>query len=213
VPVFVDPEHGCLAYRKLHGVPLLDLVHGPGSAGELDLSTVVDAIGGFLAALQAAPVAEFTGLVEVDHLGMAEWRDEAAEQFAGIAGAVDPVLVPAIRSFLAAPPPAGLAVDALVFSHNDLGAEHVLVDPSTGAITGVIDWSDAAIVDPAYDHGLLYRDLGEPALARCPSALRERAVFFARCTVFEDFAYGLERGIDTYLRESRAAMAHLFARG
>jgi aminoglycoside phosphotransferase (APT) family kinase protein len=36
----------------------------------------------------------------------------------------------------------------LVLSHNDLGIEHVLVDPATLEVTGVVDWSDAAIVDP-----------------------------------------------------------------
>jgi aminoglycoside phosphotransferase (APT) family kinase protein len=43
-----------------------------------------------------------------------------------------------------------------VFSHNDLGIEHVLIDPGTWTVTGIIDWSDAAIVDPAIDFGLLY---------------------------------------------------------
>ena len=66
-----------------------------------------------------------------------------------------------VEAFLEAPPPAGRW--APVFSHNDLGIEHVLVDPGTWTVTGVIDWSDAAIVDPAVDFGLLYRDLGPAA--------------------------------------------------
>ncbi len=44
------------------------------------------------------------------------------------------------------------------------GIEHVLVEPGTATVTGIIDWSDAAMVDPAYDVGLLYRDLGPVAL-------------------------------------------------
>ncbi len=55
---------------------------------------------------------------------------------------------------------------------------------------GIIDWSDAAIVDPAYDFGLVYRDLG-PGAARVAirsyrteandiAALRQRAVFLCR---------------------------------
>src|SRR5438876_1167930 len=74
----------------------------------------------------------------------------------------DPVRRGAIGAFLAAPPPPGPG--ALVFSHNDLGIEHVLADPRTWAVTGVLDWGDAAITDPAYDIGLLYRDLGPAAL-------------------------------------------------
>jgi aminoglycoside phosphotransferase (APT) family kinase protein len=107
-----------------------------------------------------------------------------------------------------------------VFSHNDLGIEHVLVDPDTGAITGIIDRSDAAMVDPAYDVGLLYRDLGPVALDAIlrsePGAgddgLRERAVFYARCNVLEDLAYGYEAGRPEYVDKSLAALRRLFAR-
>jgi aminoglycoside phosphotransferase (APT) family kinase protein len=107
-----------------------------------------------------------------------------------------------------------------VFSHNDLGIEHVLVDPGTWTVTGVIDWSDAAIVDPAVDFGRLYRDLG-PAATRAAmagyrsglndlGALAERAAFYARCSVFEDLAYGISTGRDAYVDKSLAAMAWLF---
>ncbi len=40
--------------------------------------------------------------------------------------------------------------------HHDLAAEHVLVDPATRTITGVIDWSDMAIGDPAVDFSGLF---------------------------------------------------------
>ena len=87
-------------------------------------------------------------------------------------------------------------------------------------VTGVIDWSDAAIVDPAIDVGLLYRDLG-PAAARAAlgryrtevndlATLEGRAVFYARCRVFEDLAYGLQTGRHSYVDKSLAAMAWLF---
>ena len=86
-------------------------------------------------------------------------------------------------------------------------------------MTGVIDWSDAAIVDPAVDVGLLYRDLGPAAHAALASyrsevsdhaTLEERAVFYARCSVFEDLAYGIGTGQERYVEKSLAAMAWLF---
>ena len=40
--------------------------------------------------------------------------------------------------------------------------------------------------------------------------LGQRAVFYARCRVLEDLAYGLQRGRDKYLDKSLAAMAWLF---
>jgi len=41
-------------------------------------------------------------------------------------------------------------------------------------------------------------------------ALRERAVFHARCSVFEDLAYGIETGQHKYVHKSLAAMEWLF---
>ena len=63
---------------------------------------------------------------------------------------------PAIEAALAARAPAPPRRRALI--HGDLGAEHVFVDD--GRISGVIDWGDAAIGDPALDHGRLLRDFG-----------------------------------------------------
>jgi aminoglycoside phosphotransferase (APT) family kinase protein len=123
-----------------------------------------------------------------------------------------------VEEFLDAAPPRDAYVP--VFSHNDLGIEHVLVDPVAWTVSGIIDWSDAAIVDPAYDFGLLYRDLGPGALDAVlrgyrtelndVAALRQRAGFYARCSAFEDLAYGLEAERDRYVHKSIAAMAWLF---
>jgi aminoglycoside phosphotransferase (APT) family kinase protein len=100
----------------------------------------------------------------------------------------------------------------LVFCHNDLGIEHILVDPQTREITGVIDWADAAIADPAIDFARLYRDLGPSILDElCEDAeVKARARFYGRCTVFEDLAYGLDTGRETYVTNSSAALEWLF---
>ncbi|MFD0598555.1 phosphotransferase [Catellatospora coxensis] len=133
----------------------------------------------------------------------------------GVAEHVPPAHRRAVAEFFDSPPPE--RGHDLVFSHNDLGIEHVLVDPAGWTVTGVIDWSDAALVDPAYDFGLLHRDLGpvalRAALGRYPAgaeALAERAVFYARCSVFEDLAYGVDTGRAGYLDRGVAAMAWLF---
>jgi aminoglycoside phosphotransferase (APT) family kinase protein len=105
----------------------------------------------------------------------------------------------------------------LVFSHNDLGTEHVLVEPATGAITG-IDRSDAALTDPACDFGLEYRDLGPAALAAALAhyqpaelaGLRQRTTFYARCKLLEDMAYGSRAGLSVYTDKSLAALPWVF---
>nr|MDQ2816329.1 phosphotransferase [Actinomycetota bacterium] len=102
-----------------------------------------------LTALHGVPLDRMAELVDTDDQPKALWLREAAEVYATLAPRVPMVHRAAVEAFLDAPPLAD--GHALAFSHNDLGIEHVLIDPVTWTVTGVIDWSDAAIVDPAYD--------------------------------------------------------------
>lgn len=210
-PSFTAAEQGCLAYRKLPGLPLLDL---PAPQRSTHGGSVAATLGELLTALHAAPTEHMAALVDIDDQPLAQWQREAAETYAAVAREVPLVHRRVVEAFLAASPPAEGWTN--VFSHNDLGIEHVLVDPGTGMVTGVIDWGDAAIVDPAIDFGLLYRDLGPAAIASYRTevndlvTLQERAVFYAKCSLFEDLAYGLQTGRDRYVDKSLAALAWLF---
>ncbi|WP_433306722.1 phosphotransferase family protein [Actinoplanes sp. CA-030573] len=201
-PVFVDLERGCLAYPRLPGTPLLDLPSPRPAA------SIAPVLGEMLAALHAVPAARVRDLAEVDDQPPEEWLSEAASHYATVAGRIPPATRPRVASFLAAPPPP--RGETLVFSHNDLGIEHVLADPASWAVTGVIDWSDAALVDPACDFGLILRDLGpaafDVAAGERGDSLRERALFYARCAALEDLAYG----VDKYVRNALAAIERLF---
>lgn len=207
-PVFTAPAVGCLAYRRLPGVPLLDL------PALISRPSIPAALGGFLAYLHAVPVDRVADLVPPDLTPAREWLAEAGRYFAETAGAIPAAHHDPIAAFLAEPPPAG-RFDP-VFSHHDLGIEHVLVDPVTAAVTGVIDWSDAALADPAHDLGLIHRDLGpaalEVALSHYPATpgVAARARFHARCRVFEDLAYGLDTSDARYVDKSLASLHWLF---
>ncbi len=214
-PTFIAAEQGCLAYFKLPGIPLLDIPRGTRSDHG---TSIAAALGDLLTALHAVAIDRWADLVDTDDHPLAECRREAAQTYPAVAGQIPAMHRRSIETFLdAALPHDGYAP---AFSHNDLGIEHVLVDPVTPTVTGIIDWSDAAIVDPAYDFGLLYRDLGPAALgiavrhyrtdANDVAALRERAVFYARCSVFEDLAYGTETGRHEYVDKCLAAMEWLF---
>ncbi|WP_253916235.1 phosphotransferase family protein [Streptomyces sp. MNP-20] len=74
--------------------------------------------------------------------------------------------------------PGGLTVDttdhpapatAPVVLHNDLKGEHLLVS-SSGRVSGVLDWADAVVGDPAEDVAGLALSLGAPAAARVAAA-------------------------------------------
>ncbi|MER7274216.1 phosphotransferase [Dactylosporangium sp. NPDC000244] len=193
VPEPAFAAEGALGYALLQGVPLM---RQPAA----DLGGIAGTLGAALRALHAQPPARFAGLVPRDADPPREWLAEARELAAGLE-------LPEAAAFLAQDPPP--AAERLVFSHNDLGAEHVLVDPGTGTVTGLIDWSDAAICDPARDYGLLLRDLG-PGAPPPPAELRERALFYARCGLIEDLAYGLSQHEHHYADKSRRQAAWLF---
>jgi aminoglycoside phosphotransferase (APT) family kinase protein len=105
-----------------------------------------------------------------------------------------------------------------VLCHFDLGAEHVLTDAPGARVTGVIDWTDATPADPAYDLGLILRDLGaetfDAALVASGFAgdpgIRERAFFCARCAALEDAAFGCAPGREALLEASLGALRGLF---
>lgn len=217
VPIlkFIAADQGCLAYAKLPGIPLLDVPHSQRMAHSVSIAAT---LGGLLARLHATPVDRLASGAVEDDQPLILWRDEAAQTYATIVEHIPAVRHEPIEAFLEAVPPEDKYT--LAFSHNDLGIEHVLVQPKGLTVTGIIDWSDAAVVDPARDFGLLYRDLGPIALdcaigryggdAVSLTSLRARAEFYARCSVLEDWAFGIESGKANYVEKCVAAMEWLF---
>ncbi|GAA0811360.1 phosphotransferase family protein [Spirilliplanes yamanashiensis] len=201
VPEVVFAAGGCLAYRRLPGVPLL---HAPAPAD--GGAAVGAAVAGLAAALRAA-TPDLAGLVPADDTPPAEWLAEARAAWPRLRAAVPARFHGAVDAFLAAPPP-GPARE-LVFAHNDLGIEHILVD-ADGRITGILDWSDAALADPARDVALVYRDLGPRALVAADPAVRDRAVFHARCGTLEDLAFGLDQPAPAYAAKALRSLGWLF---
>lgn len=208
-PVLVDARRGLLAYPLLPGRPALDLDNALHHAEELGSQ-----LGPFLAALHALPA---DGLpLEPDDTPAAEWLTDAARLYDDVRPHIPPVHRSAVERFLAADPPP--ADGTRVPAHNDLGIEHVLVDRGTWVVTGVIDWSDAALTDPARDLGLVLRDLGPGGLRAVLAAylpgphrrLTERAWFYARCAALEDLSYGVETGAGGYAAKTLDALPWLF---
>lgn len=210
--VAADPEAGVLVLRELPGRPLLDRPLA-------DPAPLVAPLAGFLRALHATPVDRVEGIAPRDATPRAEWLAEARDAYQVVAPGLPGADRQRVEAFLDAPPPAPPAV--AVLCHNDLGAEHLLVDgePPAVVVTGVIDWGDAALGDPAVDLARLHRDLG-PAAAE---AIRrrddgligdedlDRVAFYARCALLEDLAYGVRSGDERYRRAALANLARTFA--
>jgi aminoglycoside phosphotransferase (APT) family kinase protein len=196
VPKPVGDSSVCLVYPKLPGVPLI-------AARPSKLDGIVARLMSFLEIVHGLEV----DAAEPDEAPLDEWLEEAVQTHEALAEHIPAAHREAVASFLRTPPPPEPA--EVAFCHNDFGIEHILVDGET--VTGVIDWTDAALTDPARDYGKLYRDLGPIALP--PEHLRDRAVFYARCGALEDLAFGLSTGESVYTDKSLASLRWLFPEG
>ena len=200
--VVLDASRGVIAHRRVPGVALHDLVALDAVPAAV-LDRLAGEIGHFVRTLASLDPRDCAVAPRRDDDGFAPWyaelpawRDEVASLLVrGEQAAVD--------RFVAAPPPPDPRPEELALAHNDLGTEHVLVDPESWQVTGIIDWSDAAVADPAAEVGRLLRDLGAGRLLTVTAGmgggvgggggLVERAWTYARCLVLEDLAYARRR--------------------
>lgn len=202
------PEHrlvgsgGWVAHRLVRGRPLQDLL-GTDSAVLVvgDLSLVGRQLGELVAAVERVSAPPGVPVDEVDPAG---WLAEIDS----MAGALEDLIGTERRSIVRSLVPEPFPIpgrEQLALCHNDLGVEHVIVDDLTGAVSGVIDWSDAAVSDPAADVGRILRDLGgdaaSAALAAMPESCRAgRARWYARVLIVEDLDFAARERPDLLAR-------------
>ena len=180
VPVVVAADH--LVFPRVPGVPLLDLPRAARRVFAPQLRAFAEAVHALDPGVEVAH----------DDTPLEEWLKEARATWPDVREAVPVRLHAQVEARLAAAPP---PAEPHVFIHGDLGAEHVFVED--GRITGIIDWSDAVIGDPALDRGRLLRDFGGDGDARTH--------LYALCTAIEDLAYPVQR----YRRNAAAALEEL----
>lgn len=78
------------------------------------------------------------------------------------------------------------------FLHGDFSMQHILLDPSDGTITGIIDWSDAMLGDAAEDLAGLALSIGAGNARRVGKKVGydectiERGLVLAKCLAIED---------------------------
>ena len=125
------------------------------TVGSRVLSVTARSIGQALGAIHGVPESDARAAgvreMEMDDPGRQRWLDDRITGTAALRGidvvvdrAVDWVRDNARRPSAAFPGPLRLI-------HDDLSPEHLLVDSETGDLVGIIDWSDAALGDPARD--------------------------------------------------------------
>lgn len=176
-------------YRKL-----------PGIAGDtskmVDRNGVARQLGVFLSRLHTYPVdkAREAGVQEKRDL-VAHLRDRSREQLRKL----DDLNVNTglLRRYLENDTPASLEGTASLV-HNDLWAEHILVGSRSDGVSGIIDWGDTVIGDPAIDFACLYAWYGESLLenvlvhytGKLDAEVISRSRYLAACLAIHNITLG-----------------------
>jgi aminoglycoside phosphotransferase (APT) family kinase protein len=186
---FVGPPSRAFAY------PFAAHAFIPGiAADEIDegfLPALAGQLGKALGAIHSIPeqAARDAGVVEMDSddEGRQEWIGQRLAVLSALRG-VDAVVDRAVGWVKEVSLPLQRFQGPLRFIHHDLSPEHLLVDPETGRLSGIIDWTDAILGDAARDLVFLVAWQGpafaEEVLLSYPHTVdqgfRERLDFMAR---------------------------------
>nr|WP_240977318.1 aminoglycoside phosphotransferase family protein [Knoellia sp. DB2414S] len=192
------PTNEVVAADLDDGALLMTLVGGATAdqLPPLDPGAFAATMARFLTELHALPADDARHVALPDRSQQA-WLDETVELWRQAESRFEPSDRAAVEKFLAEPAPAPPA--RMVFCHNDLGDEHIILSDDGRDVSGVIDWSDAVLGDPARDLALLAFDFGPDMLDRVlrtylpaepdDPALRDRALWFARRAGVEGVAW------------------------
>ena len=198
---------GVSGYERLPGTPAIGR-----ELTAAQRSSIARTLGSFLRVLHEVD-ASAVGLPPDDDPTREAWSAQAVEDVdaAVQAGVLDGERSASLKRYLAAPP-AGSYVPCVV--HGDLAAEHVLVE-ANGAVSGIIDWSDAMIGDRALDLAGLVHWGGQEILAEalatygaCDPDTIARARWFAACRAVADIVFGLDEQRAEYVAAGERALVH-----
>lgn len=163
---FSDPQENFpwhfAAYPYIAGTPL----SSEGIAAPDNLS---DVTGEFLSALHAIGTQ-----TELEDPWPGDDDDEwARREFESSLTAYPSSMRRRVEAFLDRPPPHEPVLPK-VLTHADLNAEHILIHPENGTVTGIIDWADAYSSIRTIDFLGLYYLKGRDAVARAYQAYRAK---------------------------------------
>ena len=100
--------------------------------------------------------------------------------------------------------------------HGDLGSANIICDPETGVITGIIDWAEVAIDDPALDYSSLTCAAGIPlckedflTLRPSLSAIFGRSNFIQYTFPLQEALHGVKTNDEEALHSGLSVMSKL----
>ncbi|HYN82925.1 MAG TPA: phosphotransferase [Gemmatimonadaceae bacterium] len=211
------PRH-FVGYPKLPGIPGIDL-----ELDRLQLLELAPILGEFLSFVHSFPIDDATQCGVPRYAPEAllnEVRDEAAGDLHVVKHVGVDALEEQLRTLFKTRVGAhdmDRVTSTLV--HRDLAAEHILLDSGTRQVTGIIDWSEISISDPAIDFAGMFHwgglDFTNVVLShyRVPvdDGLRERARLLAAAKCIGDIVFGLETHRQEYIDSAVRALGHCVA--
>lgn len=153
-------------YRKILGLEATEV-----PVDEVPVEPLCKQIGAALTAIHSFPADRARALGVREDMAsrlIGSMRDRALARLPELAPALTPALVAQVRDALAEIPPEYDGPRVLV--HNDLHHEHLLLDPATRLLVGIIDWGDVGLGDPAVDLCGIHAWLGADAVRHVVSA-------------------------------------------
>lgn len=206
-----------IGYRKLHGVSLED-----DTITQLQLIALAPALATFLSELHSFPAAQAIQ-AGLENNTPEQWRERYQERYTDLQKRVFPLLDNELRTksdqlwrnFL---DNTSIFAFQPVLIHCDLGCEHILCDPERGVLTGVIDWGDMTIGDPAHDfvglHSRSGRDFTQRILAHyqgtIDAAFWQRMDFYLAYGPFSELLYGAYSENEKFIAQGIAGLNALF---
>ena len=188
-------EECAVGYRKIHGLPL---------SKELTSSAqVASHLGKFLFDLHNFPVNRAVQLNVPKFTGMS-WRKKYLDFYTSVQENISSMMSPQVSKQMDGLWEGFLDTQANfqfqpVLIHGDLGEDHILCDPRRGFISGIIDWGDAVIGDPALDFVGLLNVGGQTFAERVFHSYQgniepnfwEKISFYHQIIPFYEIQYGL----------------------
>jgi len=196
-----------VGYRKIDGTPLKKELIKPSQSSQL-----AKQLASFLTELHLFPLHRVTQLT-LPYITPSQWRHKYVNLYGQVQRRVYLLLEKTEISETTL-----LWEDYLtdkanfrfkpVLLHGDLSEEHILYDADRGLITGIIDWGDACVGDPALDFTWLL-DYGSSFVREVlgnykgviDKTFLQRATFYSRIGSFIEILFGLDTNDETHLRQ------------
>jgi aminoglycoside 2''-phosphotransferase len=201
-----------VVYRKIDGIPLQkEFIKSPQSFN------LAEQLANFLTELHQFPLHKAAKL-RIPHMTPVQWRHKYVDLYDQVQLRICPLLEKneVTKTTL-------LWEDYLtdkanfrfkpVLLHGDLSEEHILCDLDRELITGIIDWGDACVGDPALDFAWLL-DYGKSFIKEVLGSYKgtidrtflQRATFYSRIGSFIEILFGLDTGDEVHLRQGLACL-------